>query len=337
MRRNFPGRFSCPVGGVADQRRLIASRAIVVEFKGSLGGARMAASAQYEADRGDGSNIDGDSSGQQPSFAAQLRKTLNTYTWYAVPSGTLTFVNEAYADYLGLAKDDPLRLGLETGVAWDTHIELVHPDDREETLRVGATCNRTGAAGQAAFRIRNSEGGYRWFLSRLEPLRASDGTLLYWIGINLDIEELKRAEEQRRIAEEKIREQEMELRVARRHPLRNVYWQSPLPIRLVRKDTLRCSNGASGRRTDNMPSPEKDRLAAEAMQCWADFQEGLSSHKQKYPVQQFRAFWAVTKRYAELTRSDLLIHRSVAGAVNGLLDFLEVERKRVPGDVLSRC
>jgi len=32
--------------------------------------------------------------------------------------------------------------------------------------------------------------------------------------------------------------------------------------------------------------------------------------------------------------SDPLIHRSVAGAVNGLLDFLEVERKRVPGDVL---
>jgi len=38
----------------------------------------------------------------------QLRNTLNTipaYTWYAVPSGTLTFVNKAYADYLGLAKD----------------------------------------------------------------------------------------------------------------------------------------------------------------------------------------------------------------------------------------
>jgi hypothetical protein len=79
-----------------------------------------------------------------------------------------------------------------------------------------------------------------------------------------------------------------------------------------------------------MPSLEKDRLAAEAMQCWADFQEGLSSDRQKYPVQQFRAFWAVTKRYAELTRSDPLIHRSVASAVNELLDFLEGERKRVP-------
>lgn len=82
-----------------------------------------------------------------------------------------------------------------------------------------------------------------------------------------------------------------------------------------------------------MPSPEKDRLAAEAMECWADLQDGLSSDKRKYPIQQFKAFWAVIKRYAELTRSDQLIHRSVAGAVNGLADFLEVERKRVPGHV----
>ena len=83
-----------------------------------------------------------------------------------------------------------------------------------------------------------------------------------------------------------------------------------------------------------MPSPEKDRLAAEAMECWVDFQEGLTSDKRKYPIQQFKAFWTATKRYAELTRSDPLIHRSVAEAVNGLTDFLEVERKRVPDQVL---
>jgi hypothetical protein len=89
------------------------------------------------------------------------------------------------------------------------------------------------------------------------------------------------------------------------------------------------------RRTEKMPSPEKDRLAAEAMECWADLQDGLSSDKRKYPIQQFKAFWAVTKRYAELTKTDPLIHRSLAGAVNGLVDFLEVERKRVPGQVLQ--
>jgi hypothetical protein len=35
-----------------------------------------------------------------------------------------------------------------------------------------------------------------------------------------------------------------------------------------------------------------------------------------------------------LTKSDSLIHKSLAAAVNGLVDFLGAERKRVPGDVL---
>jgi formate hydrogenlyase transcriptional activator len=174
---------------------------------GLIGDERMPLPSQYDADRIDEPNIEF-ASGQEPSFAAQLRKTLNTipaYTWYALPSGVLTFVNEGYANYLGLAKNDPLRHGVEIDVPWDTHIQLVHPDDHEETLKIGEACNRTGTASQAAFRIRNSEGEYRWFLSRLEPLRASDGTLLYWIGINLDIDDRKRAED-------KIREQDAELR-----------------------------------------------------------------------------------------------------------------------------
>jgi hypothetical protein len=42
------------------------------------------------------------------SVEAQLRATLNmipAYTWYAPPSGGLTFVNERCADYLGLRKN----------------------------------------------------------------------------------------------------------------------------------------------------------------------------------------------------------------------------------------
>ncbi|HZE68291.1 MAG TPA: PAS domain-containing protein, partial [Pyrinomonadaceae bacterium] len=71
---------------------------------------------------------------------------------------------------------------------------LLHPDDHEEARRVWSTCLRTGCAGQVSFRVRNAEGGYRWHLSRAEPVRASDGTLLYWIGVNLDIEDRKQAE-----------------------------------------------------------------------------------------------------------------------------------------------
>ena len=83
-----------------------------------------------------------------------------------------------------------------------------------------------------------------------------------------------------------------------------------------------------------MPTSEKDRLVAEAMDRWEDFQVSLSSEKRKYPVQQFRAFWLVATRYAELTKSDSLIHKGLAAAVNGLAGFLGAERKRVPGDIL---
>jgi formate hydrogenlyase transcriptional activator len=132
--------------------------------------------------------------------SAELQAALNlipAHVWYANPSGTLTFLNERGSDYLGLPKDHPIRLGIDTGAAWDCHIPFLHPDDHEETRRVWSTCLRTGCAGQVNFRVRNDEAEYRWFLSRAEPVRSSDGTLLYWIGINLDIEGEKQAELER--------------------------------------------------------------------------------------------------------------------------------------------
>src|SRR6266446_8014826 len=130
-------------------------------------------------------------------LAAQLQATLvkiPAYTWYANPTGGLTFVNTRCADYLGLPSDHPLRLGAETHAAWDSHLAFVHPDDTEETRRVWSDCLKTGSAGEVSFRARNADGAYRWFLSRAEPLRANDGAILYWIGINLDIEDRKRAD-----------------------------------------------------------------------------------------------------------------------------------------------
>src|SRR3989454_3978179 len=130
-------------------------------------------------------------------LAAQLRATLDkipAYTWYANPTGGLTFVNTRCADYFGLLSDHPLRLGIDTGAAWDSHLAFLHPDDFEETRRVWANCLKTGSPGEVSFRSRNAAGSYRWFLSRAEPLRANDGTILYWIGINFEIEDRKQAE-----------------------------------------------------------------------------------------------------------------------------------------------
>ncbi|MGY3496366.1 PAS domain-containing sensor histidine kinase [Bradyrhizobium sp. USDA 4502] len=159
-----------------------------------------------ESSRADSNN---DRGARALADRAQLQSTLDVipaYTWYASSSGGLTYVNRRIADYLGLANDHPLRFGINTGARWDSHIPLLHPDDHEETRKVWSTCLRTGGAGEVSFRVRNAKGDYRWFLSRAEPHRADDGTLLGWVGVNLDIEELKLAEQALRESEFKLRE-----------------------------------------------------------------------------------------------------------------------------------
>jgi PAS domain S-box-containing protein len=156
----------------------------------------MLASTQNKVDRLDGANGDR-ASEEYSSLKAQLRAAADAipgHVWYATPSGALVFINSKSADYLGLPKDHPLRFGIDLGGEWDSHIPLLHPDDHEETRKVWSNCLRDGSAGEVTFRVRNTEGEYRWFLSRAEPLRASDGTLVCWIGLNFDIDEQKRAE-----------------------------------------------------------------------------------------------------------------------------------------------
>jgi PAS domain S-box-containing protein len=144
-----------------------------------------------------------------PRFVAQLQAILNVlpaYTWYAAPSGGLTFVNKRTADYLGVPKDHPLRFGIDIGARWDDWVPLLHPDDHEESRKYWLNCLRTGEAGEQSYRVRSAQGDYRWFLTRFEPLRAGDGTLLLWIGATLDIEELKCAEQALRESEGKFRD-----------------------------------------------------------------------------------------------------------------------------------
>ena len=156
----------------------------------------MAGYPEFDADRLDGVNVAG-ASEEQSSIEAQLRAMANlipAHVWYATPSGALVFVSSRSADYLGVPQDHPIRFGIDVGGEWDSHLALLHPDDHEETRRVWSTCLRTGSAGEVAFRVRHVEGWYRWFLSRAEPVRAANGTILFWAGANFDIEERKQAE-----------------------------------------------------------------------------------------------------------------------------------------------
>jgi hypothetical protein len=83
-----------------------------------------------------------------------------------------------------------------------------------------------------------------------------------------------------------------------------------------------------------MDNSGKNGAAKTVIDRWCDFHGALCGAKRKYPVEEFLSFVRAARRYIELTREDPLIHREVAKAVHGLREFLQVERKRVPGEIL---
>ncbi len=82
-----------------------------------------------------------------------------------------------------------------------------------------------------------------------------------------------------------------------------------------------------------MAESEKDRVARQTAELRVTFDMALSN-KRKYPVAEFKAFVQSARRYIDITAGDPMIHKSVVSAVNGLREFLQVERKRIPGDIL---
>ena len=78
---------------------------------------------------------------------------------------------------------------------------------------------------------------------------------------------------------------------------------------------------------------EKDQLARQVADLRTAFDLALSD-KRKYPVAEFNAFVESVRRYIKITAGDSIVHKSVVQAVNGLREFLQAERKRIPGNIL---
>ena len=80
-------------------------------------------------------------------------------------------------------------------------------------------------------------------------------------------------------------------------------------------------------------SIDPDQLAEEAVESWSTLAFALTS-KGPYPKAQFYAFAEGVRRYLVAIEGSPTVHRNVAGVLNGLREYLELERKRVPGEIL---
>jgi PAS domain S-box-containing protein len=112
--------------------------------------------------------------------------TIPALAWSARLNGTADFLSRHYLDYLGLSAEQV------PGWSWAS---AVHPDDLSGLASTWQAILSSGKPGEAEARLRRSDGEYRWFLFRANPLRDDRGNIVKWYGVNTDIEDRKRSDE----------------------------------------------------------------------------------------------------------------------------------------------
>jgi PAS domain S-box-containing protein len=126
-------------------------------------------------------------------------ETIPTFAWTALPDGALDFINHYWVEYTGLSAEKTM------GSGWKA---AVHPADLPRYVERRQALVASGEPFEHEVRFRRAaDGEYRWFLSRSVPLRDSGGKIVKWYGISTDIEDRKRAENER----ERLRQLEADL------------------------------------------------------------------------------------------------------------------------------
>jgi PAS domain S-box-containing protein len=167
-----------------------------------------------------------------------IAETLPHKVWVSNGQGTVEYVNTRWIEYTG---QDLERL---LGEGWQAPL---HPDDRETSARAWQQAMATGEPYSAECRLRRTDGVYRWHLSRALPV-LEDGKIVRWVGTATDIDDDRRAAEERAklVAElrEAVRARDEFLSVAShelRTPITTIGLQAEVLSRAVRDDAPRLA------------------------------------------------------------------------------------------------
>jgi PAS domain S-box-containing protein len=114
----------------------------------------------------------------------------------ARPDGYHDFFNETWLNYVGCTLEDL------QGMKWTAS---VHSEDVEGMVDPWRTSLASGEPFLYEARVRRADGQYRWMLHRKVAVRDEQENIVKWYGVVTDIEDRKRAED-------KVREQESGLR-----------------------------------------------------------------------------------------------------------------------------
>jgi PAS domain S-box-containing protein len=114
-----------------------------------------------------------------------IGESIDFGVWISDAQGRNVYASPAFLDLLGQTQQQYSEDGW-TGA--------LHPDDLHEVVEAWEKCVRTATFWERELRFRGADGGWHHILARGVPIRDSDGRILYWAGINLDIQHRKEAE-----------------------------------------------------------------------------------------------------------------------------------------------
>ncbi|MBD2450738.1 AAA-like domain-containing protein [Nostoc sp. FACHB-152] len=125
-------------------------------------------------------------------FFRQLAEAIPQMVWIVEPDGRLSYTNQHLSSFLGRS--------LSEVTDWK-RLDMVHPDDRSNSLAAWAYSLETNSPYEVQLRIQDVEGNYCWFLNRAIPIKDGSGQVVKWFGTSTDLDEVKRKEEFRRLQE----------------------------------------------------------------------------------------------------------------------------------------
>jgi PAS domain S-box-containing protein len=102
------------------------------------------------------------------------------------PGGEVEFVNRQTREYFGKSLEEMKHWGAGG---------LTHPEDLPRVVELFTDAISSGSPFDFELRARRFDGVYRWFRSRGFPLHDTNGQIVRWYNLLIDIDEHKRAEE----------------------------------------------------------------------------------------------------------------------------------------------
>ncbi len=124
-----------------------------------------------------------------------IGESIDYGVWVCDPEGRNTYASESFLKLVGMTQRECSEVG------WGN---VLHPEDAEATIAAWKNCARTGQSWYREHRFRGVDGQWHPILACGVPVRNQRGDITCWAGINLDISELKRTEEELRKAKDEL-------------------------------------------------------------------------------------------------------------------------------------